>query len=122
MGDPRRLARQGEAWAARYLQARGYAILGRNVRTPYGEIDIVARDGDQVVFVEVKTRSTRGFGWPEDAVTARKLAHMHAAAEHYLAEHDPEARWPWRLDVLALYWPDPAAPPQVRHWTDVRPE
>ncbi len=122
MPATQRLARQGEDWAARYLQARGYRILGRNVRTPYGEIDIVAQDGDQVVFVEVKTRTTRAFGWPEDAITPRKLAHMLAAAEHYLAEHDPQAQWSWRLDVLALYWPDPSQPPQVRHWTDVRPE
>ncbi len=118
----RALARRGEAWAARYLQQRGYRVLARNVHTPYGEIDIVARHQGQFVFVEVKTRTTRGFGWPEDAVTARKLAHMQAAAEHYLAEHDPEGRYPWRLEVIALYWPRPDRPPQVRHWTDVTPD
>ncbi len=118
MGN-RRLARAGEAWAARYLQARGYRIVARNVHTPYGEIDIVARVGEMWAFVEVKTRATRGFGWPEDAVTPRKLAHMQAAAEHYLAQHDPLGQAPWRLEVVALYWPDPDRAPQVRHWTDV---
>ncbi len=115
------LARRGEAWAARYLQARGYQLVARNVHTPYGEIDIVARDGPVWAFVEVKTRTTRGYGWPEDAVTSRKLAHMQAAAQYYLAEHDPSGQADWRLEVVALYWPQPDLPPQVRHWTDVTP-
>ncbi|MFQ5691534.1 MAG: YraN family protein [Nitrospinota bacterium] len=82
--DPRHaLGKRGEEEAARYLQKRGYEIVERNVRTRLGEIDLIARDGEVLVFVEVKTRSSGAFAPPELAVDGRKrrklldLAHAH---------------------------------------------
>ncbi|GAB3941083.1 YraN family protein [Corynebacterium tapiri] len=89
------LATRGEDAAAELYEQ----VVARNVRYPCGEIDIVARDHDgTVVFVEVKTRSGRGFGGAE-AVTARKLARMRRAAARYLAENPANSV---RFDVVEL--------------------
>ncbi len=76
------IGRWGEQAAADYLCQHGYTVTGRNVRTPYGEIDLVAEKEGQIVFVEVKTRTGASFGPPEVAVTPRKQAHMQACADH----------------------------------------
>jgi putative endonuclease len=94
-----RIGKWGEDAVAAYLAARGYEILTRNARTPYGEIDIVTQQGDITVFVEVKTlRSSRNF-FPEQNVTARKQAHMLACAEHYAMENFIDH---WQIDVVAV--------------------
>jgi putative endonuclease len=123
--------RWGESLAAEYLVERGYTILERNVRTPYGEIDLVAcqdeelssfeavvgerQKGFATIFVEVKTRSSRSFGLPEEAVTSRKQAHMLAAAQAYLQQH-PELEGNWRIDVIAIQRYDPSRPPTILHF------
>jgi len=99
MNHRQALGRWGEAAAADFLQQRGDEILGRNVRTPHGEIDLITRRADIIVFVEVKTRTSRRLGFPEEAITPRKLAHMVAAAEHYAAEHAIDH---WQLDAVAV--------------------
>lgn len=81
------------------LLARGCEVIGRNVRTPYGEIDIVARQGDITLFVEVKARTSNKMGLPEESITARKREHMIACAEHYAAEHDIDH---WQIDVISI--------------------
>jgi putative endonuclease len=91
----------GEELAARELVAHGYTLVERNVRTPAGEVDLVARDGPWWVFAEVRCRRGTAFGRPEDSLTARKRAHMLAAAEAYLADHGLEDV-PWRCDFLAI--------------------
>lgn len=105
--------RLGENLAAEYLQQQGYCILARNVRTAYGEIDLVAQQeisglqagphasGQVLVFVEVKTRRSQSFGLPEESVTSAKIAHMQAAAQAYL-QANPELDGDWRLDVIAV--------------------
>jgi putative endonuclease len=94
-----RIGKWGESTVADYLAARGYEILARNTRTPYGEIDIITRQGDTTIFVEVKTlRSSRNF-FPEQNVTVRKRAHMVACAEYYAAEHAIDH---WQIDVIAV--------------------
>jgi len=108
----------GEEIAARHLAAQGYQILARNARTAYGEIDIVARQGAEVVFVEVKTRTTLAFGWPEEAVTPRKLSHIARAALAWLAEH-PELDAPWRVDVIAVRLSPGDERVEIRHFEDV---
>src|SRR3989304_3764889 len=77
----------GEQRAADYLQKRGYEILARNVRGEYGEIDLLARQGEGLVFVEVKARSTTRFGQPEEAITARKQQHLLDCALDYFQAH-----------------------------------
>ncbi len=102
MSSPRQsLGRRGEQLAADRLAALGYQIVERNFRCPAGEIDLVARDQDTWVFVEVKTRRGARFGTPEDAITARKRAHLIASAQHYLQARDLRDV-PWRIDAVAV--------------------
>lgn len=95
------LGRSGEDTVARYLQKKGYKILVQNYRCQLGEIDIIARDGDVLVFIEVKTRSGCTFGSPAAAVTPRKQRQISKAAQWYLTE---ERRFdtPARFDVVAV--------------------
>ena len=93
------IGRWGEQAAADYLCERGYEIVGRNVRTPYGEIDLVARRDGVTILVEVKARTSKQFGPPEMAVTPRKRAHMLASAEHYAEENRIDH---WQIDVIAV--------------------
>ena len=102
----------GEDAATEYLIQHGLEILARNARTPYGEIDIVAKQGDVTVFVEVKTlRSSRNF-FPEHNVTARKREHMLAAADYYAAEHEIDH---WQIDVISIEG-KPALIPKITHF------
>ena len=96
-----RLGRWGEQAAREYLHAMGLHIVASNVRTAYGEIDVLARQRDMLVFCEVKTRRTRTFGHPEVAVTPKKQEHMRNAALDYLQTNDLLDS-PWRIDVLAI--------------------
>lgn len=87
--DPRHLlGAAGEAEAARYLEKQGYKIVTRNFRGRFGEIDIIAKDRDVLVFVEVKTRSQGSLGTPEEAVTPRKIARITKAAAEYMAANE----------------------------------
>ena len=95
------LGARGEQLAAVFLERRGLQILGRNVRSPLGELDIVARDGDETVFVEVKTRMGGAELAPDAAVTAAKLERLGRLAERYLAERAELGR-AWRIDVVAV--------------------
>jgi putative endonuclease len=101
VSDRRRtVATLGEEAAAQYLHRAGYAILARNYRCPAGEIDIVAQDGPQLVFVEVRTRSSRRFGTPEESITRTKRAKMAECAYAYLAEQ--RVTQPWRVDFVGV--------------------
>jgi len=113
----KRIGSWEETLAAQYLAAHGYAVLRRNLRTPHGEVDILACREGAPVFVEVKTRTTSGFGPPELAVTARKPAHMLAATEAYLQAH-PEAGETWQFDVIAVEG-KPGAPAHPTHFENV---
>ena len=96
------LGRRGEEAAGKHLLSVGYRILERRYRTRAGEIDFIARDGDAIVFIEVKSRSGAGFGRPAEAVDARKRSRLRRAAEIYLMRHgggDP----PCRFDVLEVF-------------------
>ena len=109
------VGRWGEQAAADHLQARGYHILARNFRTAHGEIDIVARQENVLVFVEVKARSSNRFGFPEHSVTPRKRMHLLMAAETYIHAH-PEFTT-WRVDVIAVEGESGQA--QITHFENV---
>jgi putative endonuclease len=98
----RRLGQRGEEIAAGYLREQGYTILARNWRCPAGEVDIVAREGETLAFVEVRTRR-RGsrLGTPEESVTPRKQARMVEVAQTYLQEAGL-GDVAWRIDVVAI--------------------
>ncbi len=107
------LGERGEALARRYLEERGYRILECNFRCPYGEVDIIAQEGDCLVFVEVKTRRSRSFGRPEESITPAKVQRMMDVAQAYLQAHEglPDA---WRIDVVAIQMGPSGSPPNVR--------
>ena len=119
MDARRKLGNEGEELAARFLKGKKYKILDRQYRTKFGEIDLVARDGREIVFVEVKTRQTLEFGHPEEAVHPIKLAHMSAAGEAYLSEKRKEAV-AHRYDVVAITWPE-GQDPEILHLKHVGP-
>ncbi len=102
MGDHRRrLGRRGEEIAAAYLQQQGYFILARNWRCPAGELDIVAREGETLAFVEVRTRRGDRYGTPEESITPAKQAKLVELAQTYLQENGL-ADENWRIDVVAV--------------------
>ena len=108
-GHNRALGQWGETLAAEYLTRRGYALVARNVRTPYGEIDLIVRSSESLVFVEVKTRAGDAYGPPETSITPKKRTHLIESAQAYLQAH-PEIRLPWRIDVIAIRKRRDAAP------------
>ncbi len=115
MRAQQRVGRWGEQAAAEYLEKQGYIILARNFRTAHGEIDILARQDNVLVFVEVKARSSNRFGYPEHSVTPRKRMHILSAAEKYVLEH-PEFRT-WRVDVISVEGETGEA--KIRHFENV---
>ena len=115
MPTPRtRLGNRGEDIARRHLLGLGWHILETNYRSKWGEVDIVAREGDQLVFVEVRTRqSDDKFGGPKESVTHKKKERLQATAETYIQELDqPPAGW--RIDLIAVVLTR-GEPPQVEH-------
>ena len=102
---------RGERAAARHLRRHGMRIMTRGYDTPWGEIDLIARDGDVLVFAEVKTRRQ---GVPAEAVTPDKQRRITLAALHFLRSHNLlEERC--RFDVVAIVWSDDHHPPQIEH-------
>jgi putative endonuclease len=125
-----KLGEWGEGVAASFLRERGYTVLDRNARTPYGEIDLVAfqdcphtvailaetpAPAGVTVFVEVKTRSSTTYGLPEESVTPRKQTHLLAAAQAYLQAH-PELEGDWRIDVIAVERQPSERQPTITHF------
>ncbi len=98
------LGKRGEALAADHLTANGLEIVDRNWRCGQGEIDLVARDGDELVFVEVKTRSSVAFGHPLEAITVHKLARLRRLAAAWCEAH-PGSHDRIRIDAIAIVAP-----------------
>lgn len=107
-----RVGAWGEETAVSYIAKRGFQIIARNIRTPYGEIDIIAQQGDVTIFVEVKTLTSSKNFFPEHNITSRKQEHMLHAAEHYAAEHDINH---WQIDVISIEG-KPGMEPLVTHF------
>lgn len=102
MVDRQALGRWGEEHAVRHLEAAGYEVLARNWRCREGELDIVARRGGAVVFVEVKARSGTWYGEPAEAVTRVKARRIHVLAARWLAEQRPPGCQDLRFDVISV--------------------
>lgn len=105
---------KGEDTAAAYLIRKGYAILQRNWKADRCEIDIIARQGDIIVFVEVKARSNAVYGWPEDAVSEAKQENIANAAEAFLLAHNMDNEI--RFDIVSVISAEKGA--QVYHIQD----
>ena len=93
--------RRGEELAREFLKKRGFDILESNYHCPEGEIDIVAKHKDFLIFIEVRTKTGRQFGSPEESVTPAKKKRMIATAEHYRQCHDIKLPL-WRIDFVAV--------------------
>lgn len=116
MPQPHQLGRNGETLAARMLQRHGWRILDRNYRAGRREIDLVARRGRTVAFIEVKTRAGTGFGDPLEAVTARKRTEISRVARDWIARRGRPGD-EYRFDAIAIVW-ERGARPRVRHVED----
>ena len=107
----RALGRRGEEEAVRYLKGRGYQILARGFRKLRGEIDIIARLGETVVFVEVRARGRTEFGLPLESIKRPKQNQVRKIALAYLQKHRlPEEQTACRFDVLSIVWLEGRAP------------
>lgn len=115
-GFTRRLfGNRGERAAAKYLRRQGLRILARQAETRWGELDLIARDGDTIVFVEVKTRRSQSANHPSEAVDRQKQTNLTKAALYWLKrkgllEHSA------RFDVVTLIWPDEKNEPEIEHF------
>lgn len=116
------VGKRGESIAEAYLRGQGFVILEKNYRSRTGEIDIVARDGTTIVFVEVKARRTLAYGVPQLAVTPFKQRQISRAALAWLA-HRRKTGENARFDVVAVYLPDHSVPDieHIRNAFDLTP-
>lgn len=113
--SPRRqLGDQGESIAASYLKERGYQLLESNYRCPWGEVDLILREGECLVFVEVRTRRGESFGLPVESVTYAKRQRLVATAETYL-QALPETPKEWRIDLVSIVFQREPARPCIEH-------
>lgn len=111
------LGAYGEALAARHLVDQGMVLLDRNWRCQLGEIDLVLRDQEVLVFCEVKTRSSLAFGSPLEGVTERKAARLRRLAARWLAEHEVRPA-EVRIDLVGVLVPR-GGPLEVEHVTGI---
>ena len=109
------LGKWGEEQATRFLRRAGMKIVARNLRTPVGEVDIIARKGKTLIFAEVKTRRSSAYGTPQEAVGATKQRQILRAASWYLNEQGQQDLQP-RFDVLAVLVVNDKA--QIEHIAD----
>ena len=105
----------GEGIASDWLAEHGYQIIARNVRTPYGEIDVIAQQGDVTIFVEVKTLTSSVNFFPETNITSAKQQHMLNTAQHYAAEHEIDH---WQIDAIAVEG-KPGLKPVITHFENI---
>ena len=117
MSESYQLGKDGEEMAAGYLRSLGYRIEAQRWRLHHLELDIVAtdRDTNEIVFVEVKTRTTPIYGNPEEAVDRRKIMHIVHAADAYLKQYQIEKDW--RFDIIAII-DDGKHEPHITHFKD----
>lgn len=119
MGKPHPKGQKGEDIASHYLEGKQYEIVARNVHYRGGELDIVAFDPvlKELAFVEVKSRSSRTFGWPEEGVGWRKRERLRRAASLYLAQRRMPVGIRYRFDIIAIEWGEEKA--RVTHYKNI---
>ena len=112
------LGAAGERLARRYLEQRGFQFVVANWRRAHGELDLVMRDGDVLVFIEVETRRGERFGAAEEAVTPAQAGRLLVAAQSFLAErHDLDDLF-WRVDLVAVTLSPSGAVSRLTHVVD----
>ena len=106
----------GEAQVANYLRAHGYQLLAHSYRCRYGEIDLIARKGKVLCFVEVKTRANLDYGLPREYVTAGKQEKLRKTAAFYLSAHELDC--PTRFDVAEVYTDSEHTSVRIEYWEE----
>ncbi len=115
MSNPRaRTGARGEKIAQAYLQEKGYQVVDTNVRSTWGEVDIVASHGEELVFVEVRTRRSHQFGSAEESVSAAKKERLIATAETYI-QGLPQPPAQWRIDLVSVQIGEGGKIKEIRH-------
>jgi len=99
----KQVGRFGEDLAVDFLRKQGYEILRTNFRCRFGEIDIIAKEGKTIVFVEVKTRKSLKFGLPSESVNFKKQLHIKRVAEYFIAYHLSQGKYLYRFDVVEIF-------------------
>ena len=112
------LGAAGERLARRHLEHRGYRFVAANWRRPYGELDLIMRDGDVVVFVEVKTRRGERLVTAEESLTAAQARRLLRGAQTFLAERAELAGLFWRIDLVAVTLEPTGAVSRLTHIVD----
>ena len=113
-----RLGRSGDGVARSYLERKGFVFHAANWRCRAGELDLVMRDGDVLVFVEVKTRHGEEAGRAEEGLSFAQGRRIMAAAEWFLGEHEELDASVWRVDLVAVTLDRSGLVERVTHWTD----
>ena len=108
----------GERLARRHLERRGYRFVAANWRRTYGELDLIMRDGDVLVFVEVKTRSGERLVTAEESLTAAQSRRLLLAAQSFLGEREDLADLYWRIDFVAVTLSSTGAVSRLTHIVD----
>ena len=114
------LGERAEAAAARFLKRRGMKLVARNWRTRSGEIDLIMLDGTELVFVEVKARTSDAVAPPHETVTADKRRRLSRLAKRFIQEKEQEGR-ACRFDVVSVVWPPDHKHPTLEHFVDAFP-
>ncbi|MDF2760533.1 MAG: hypothetical protein K0S99_3168 [Thermomicrobiales bacterium] len=112
------LGTAGEQLARRHLEQRGYRFVAANWRRPYGELDLIMRDGDVLVFVEVKTRSSERLVTAEESLTPAQARRLLRGAQYFLAEREELANLFWRIDLIAITLTPTGAVSRLTHIVD----
>jgi putative endonuclease len=112
------LGAAGEQVARRHLEQRGYQFVAANWRRPYGELDLIMRDGDVLVFVEVKTRSGERLVTAEESLTWAQARRLLRGAQTFLAEREDLAGLFWRIDLVAITLASTGAVSRLTHIVD----
>lgn len=117
---PKPLGERGEIVAARFLKRSGYRVVTTRLKQRYGEIDVVAVEGQTIIFVEVKTRRLDLTTQPAEAVDRTRQQRLTRAALAFLKYHGL-LEYPSRFDVIEIIWPADTRPPEIRHIIDAFP-
>ena len=116
MASHNELGKWGEEIAAAYLRDKGFVIVERNWHSQHRDLDIVAIDGSEMVFVEVKARSSEMFAYPDQTITPKKRLNLQQSINHYVKSHHITQRF--RIDIITVIG-NIGQPPRIDHLTDV---
>ncbi len=122
MNHKLKVGARGEQLAKKYLENRGYIFIAKNYKTKLGEIDIIMKDADSLVCIEVKTRNGIEFGYPEESVTNKKLSRIKKAMFQYKHDNQKYNKLKYRIDVIAVLFDhsrNDELSPEITHFSHI---